>query len=131
MTIEPENDTLPIRTVNAIAASDAVASCEIPGPGLRNSGEATSAAAPPPTPLNSATSCGIAVIFTPRAMGVAIRMPTATAAMIRPRCFRCGVARATTTASAAPALPIRTPLRAVRGADRPFRVRMKQTPTTR
>ena len=29
---------------------------------------ATSAAAPPPTALNSDTSCGIAVIFTPRAV---------------------------------------------------------------
>ena len=32
-----------------------------------NSLNAISAAAPPPTPLNSATICGIAVIFTARA----------------------------------------------------------------
>ena len=31
---------------------------------LWNSASETSAAAPPPTPLNSATICGIAVIFT-------------------------------------------------------------------
>ena len=34
---------------------------------LWNSESDTSAAAPPPTPLNSATICGIAVIFTRRA----------------------------------------------------------------
>ena len=33
-------------------------------PVLRNSTHAISATAPPPTPLNSATICGIAVIFT-------------------------------------------------------------------
>ena len=34
------------------------------GAALWNSASETSAAAPPPTPLNSATICGIAVIFT-------------------------------------------------------------------
>ena len=44
-----------------------------------NSASATSAAAPPPTPLNRATICGIAVIFT-------LRAPTTpTAAPIAPR----------------------------------------------
>ena len=36
----------------------------------RNSTQAISATAPPPTPLNSATICGIAVIFTLRAAGM-------------------------------------------------------------
>ena len=36
-----------------------------------------SAAAPPPTPLKSATICGIAVIFTSRAETTPITVPTA------------------------------------------------------
>ena len=36
----------------------------------------TSAAAPPPTPLKIATSCGIAVIFTNRDVGTAMAAPT-------------------------------------------------------
>ncbi len=35
-----------------------------------------SAAAPPPTPLKMATSCGMAVIFTRRATGTAITAPS-------------------------------------------------------
>ena len=47
----------------------AMSSLRWPGRGaLRwNSAQETRAAAPPPTPLNSATICGIAVIFTRRA----------------------------------------------------------------
>ena len=37
-----------------------------------------SAIAPPPTPLNSATICGIAVIFTLRALGTPTAVPMAT-----------------------------------------------------
>ena len=70
MTIEPENDTEPTSTVNAVAIrtnvstsspawSSSTISC--------SSTSATSAAAPPPTPLNSATICGIWVIWTRRA----------------------------------------------------------------
>ena len=40
-----------------------------------------SAAAPPPTPLKTATICGIAVIFTKRAAGTAMAAPS-TMAMI-------------------------------------------------
>ena len=41
----------------------------------RNSTNAISATAPPPTPLNSATICGIAVIFTLRAAGTPTAVP--------------------------------------------------------
>ena len=44
----------------------------------RNSAHAISATAPPPTPLNSATICGIAVIFTLRAAGTPTAVPIAT-----------------------------------------------------
>ena len=41
--------------------------------------------APPPTPLNSATICGIAVIFTWRAAGTPTAVPMAMPTMIRPQ----------------------------------------------
>ena len=44
-----------------------------------------SAAAPPPTPLNSATICGIAVIFTARAEYAPITPPMTMPAMIQAR----------------------------------------------
>ena len=44
-----------------------------------------SATAPPPTPLNSATICGIAVIFTWRAAGMPTAVPMATPRMISPQ----------------------------------------------
>ena len=47
-----------------------------------NSAAAISAAAPPPTPLNSATICGIAVIFTLRAETTPMTAPTAIPTMI-------------------------------------------------
>ena len=68
VTIEPANETEPTRIVNAVAtrvnswtstARNSTISC--------SSIRATSAAAPPPTPLNSATICGIWVIWTVRA----------------------------------------------------------------
>ena len=49
-----------------------------------NSASAISAAAPPPTPLNSATICGIAVIFTLRAAGTPTAVPIAMPTAIRP-----------------------------------------------
>jgi hypothetical protein len=48
----------------------------------RYSTHAISATAPPPTPLNSATICGIAVIFTLRAAGTPTAAPIARPAMI-------------------------------------------------
>jgi hypothetical protein len=43
-----------------------------------------SATAPPPTPLKSATICGIAVIFTARAAGTPMTVPSAMPSAIRP-----------------------------------------------
>ncbi len=67
VTIEPANETEPTRIVNAVATRvnswtsppNSTISC--------SSIRATRAAAPPPTPLNSATICGIWVIWTVRA----------------------------------------------------------------
>jgi hypothetical protein len=49
----------------------------------RYSTQEISATAPPPTPLNSATICGIAVIFTARAAGTPTAVPIATPSAIR------------------------------------------------
>ena len=66
-TIEPANEIDPISAERTIAVL--MSRCRPPGAGARrwNSANEMSAAAPPPTPLNSATICGIAVIFTRRA----------------------------------------------------------------
>ena len=57
--IEPENETQPTITVKTVATTSGVLAVD---PSLRYSTIATRAAAPPPTPLKSATSCGICVI---------------------------------------------------------------------
>ena len=56
---EPEKETQPTITVKTVATTSAVLA---PAPSFKYSTIATSAAAPPPTPLKSATSCGIWVI---------------------------------------------------------------------
>ena len=52
---------------------------------LMSGTNAISATAPPPTPLNSATICGIAVIFTLRALGMPIAVPITRPTTIRPQ----------------------------------------------
>src|SRR5438128_1056481 len=71
--------------------------CSRPGSGARlwNSASETSAAAPPPTPLNSATICGIAVIFTRRAPTAPDALPMSPPTMIRQPMCRCGWASVT------------------------------------
>ena len=61
------NEIDPIRADSTTAMD--VLSDSRPGSGARSwkSASEIRAAAPPPTPLNSATICGIAVIFTARA----------------------------------------------------------------
>ena len=65
--IEPENEIEPISAERTSEIE--MSRCRSPESGASrwNSAHETSAAAPPPTPLNSATICGIAVIFTRRA----------------------------------------------------------------
>ena len=94
-----------------------------------------SAAAPPPTPLKMATSCGIAVIFTKRATGTAMAAPS-TMAMIAstrfvPECRSDGSVKVMAMARVAAAAPIRLPRRACLGELRPFRARMKPAMATR
>ena len=62
--IEPENEIAPIRADSVVDVASTVG--RLPAKSW-NSTSAINAAAPPPTPLNRATICGIAVIFTVRA----------------------------------------------------------------
>ena len=71
---EPQNETDPMIAANRIGIS---ASSSMSPPVSRNSTRLISATAPPPTPLNSATICGIAVIFTLRAAGMPTAVPIA------------------------------------------------------
>ena len=87
---EPQNEIAPTtvenirKIITSVATSSWVWSPAGPsGWKWRNSTQAISATAPPPTPLNSATICGIAVIFTERAEGTPISVPSATAIAIR------------------------------------------------
>ena len=64
MTIEPAKETDPTKIVNPVAARS---NHEVADVACCSSSRATRAAAPPPTPLNSATICGIWVICTRRA----------------------------------------------------------------
>ena len=79
----PEKLIEPIRAEKSDRAH-VLAARTCPGAGASrwNSAAAISAAAPPPTPLNSATICGIAVIFTLRAETTPITVPTAIPTMI-------------------------------------------------
>jgi len=65
--IEPANEIEPMSAESTMPA--AMSTFGRPGSGRIRCSSASemSAAAPPPTPLNSATICGIAVIFTLRA----------------------------------------------------------------
>ena len=63
-TSEPANEIEPIRAESTVDTIGVVSRLPL---AMWNSAIATSAAAPPPTPLNRATICGIAVIFTLRA----------------------------------------------------------------
>ena len=54
--IDPLNETHPTMTVKTVKITTAVVALS---PRFKYSTMATNAAAPPPTPLNSATSCGI------------------------------------------------------------------------
>ena len=71
--IEPQKEIEPMIAANSIGISVSSSGLPPSSSASRYSTTLISATAPPPTPLNSATICGIAVIFTLRAAG----MPTA------------------------------------------------------
>ena len=89
-----------------------------------------SATAPPPTPLNSATICGIAVIFTLRAAGTPTAVPSATPSTIRPQLPSSGFSSVAITAIAMPTAAMRLPRTAVVGPESPRRPWMKSANAT-
>src|SRR2546423_7279139 len=86
-----------------------------------------SAAAPPPTPLKSATICGIAVIFTRRAATAPNSPPTAIPTRISQKLTTCSWPKVTPIAISIPTAPIQFPRRAVAGFERNLSARMKAT----
>ena len=128
VTIDPEKAMEPTMIVATVKIKNNRSS----DPTTRYSTTAISAAAPPPTPLNSATSCGIAVILTRRAATSPTTEPTARKTRIRTRFISSiPLKNSTTVASKAPTAPSSTPVRAVRGEDMDFSARMNSTAATR
>ena len=83
-TSEPQKLTEPITAEKRIPTRTSPSRPPSAGARRWNSAAAISAAAPPPTPLKSATICGIAVIRTARADAIPITVPTAIPASINP-----------------------------------------------
>ena len=96
-----------------------------------NSASATSAAAPPPTPLKRATICGIAVIFTVRAPTTPTTLPIAAPAAMRPQLPIPSSASVVPIATSIPTPPTQLPLRACFGEERNRSATMKQMIATR
>ena len=92
-----------------------------------NSASATSAAAPPPTPLNRATICGIAVIFTVRAPTSPTTVPIAAPPAMRGQLPIPSRSSVVTIAIVIPAPPTQLPFRACFGDERNRSATMKQT----
>ena len=83
-TSEPANEIEPTIAENMIETAILASSDSTPASAATWYSEAAiSAAAPPPTPLNSATICGIAVIFTRCAATTPMTVPTAMPMMIQ------------------------------------------------
>ena len=111
---------------NTIGISDSSAmSCP-----SRYSTSEISATAPPPTPLNSATICGIAVIFTLRAAGTPTAVPMATPTTISAQSPIRSSSSVAASAMPMPTAAIWLPRTAVRGPRtmcRPTMNRLKPT----
>ena len=129
-TMLPANETDPMTMLKTLGNDWANAGWL---PKRSSSATATRAAAPPPTPLKSATICGMAVIFTVRAPTVPTNPPmttpmpiTITPVLVK---WRSGsVARSAITM---PAAAVKLPLRALFGELSCFSPRMKSTAATR
>ena len=105
---------------------DELLPCERPS-ATWNSASATSAAAPPPTPLKRATICGIAVIFTVRAPITPTTVPIAAPPMMSGQLPIPSSSSVVAIAIAIPAPPTQLPLRACFGDERNRSATMKLT----
>ena len=128
---EPQKEIEPTIAPNSSGIPTASSSERLP-PAWRNSAHAISATAPPPTPLNSATICGIAVIFTLRALGMPIAVPMTRPMAIRRKSApsRSGFSSVAITAIAMPTAAILLPCTAVVGLVSRARPMMKRLNAT-
>ena len=127
-TSEPANEIEPISAESTIER----ASSQTSTPSSSwNSASATSAAAPPPTPLNRATICGIAVIFTLRAPTSPTTLPIAAATTISAQFEIPSTSSVVAIATSIPTPPSQFPRRACFGDERKRSARTKQTIATR
>ena len=122
-TSEPENEIEPISAERTIETISSLATSPLP---TWNSASATSAAAPPPTPLNRATICGIAVIFTVRAPTTPTTVPIAAATTSRAQLPIPSSRSVVTIAIAMPSPPTQLPCRACFGDESCRSATMKQ-----
>ena len=110
---EPQKEIEPMIAANRIGISVSRRQVAAGARGTRRS--LISATAPPPTPLNSATICGIAVIFTLRALGTPTATPIATPTTISSQSPTPGCSSVAMTAIAMPTAATWLPRTAVRG----------------
>ena len=127
--IEPANEIEPISAESTVETDAVVA--RPAGEPMWNSASATRAAAPPPTPLNRATICGIAVIFTLRAPTRPTAAPIRAATTISAQLPMPSSSSVLTIARIMPTPPIQLPRRACFGDDRKRSAKMKQMIVTR
>ena len=131
-TSEPEKEIEPTSAEMTVATPRSTPTSPACAQTLWNSTSETRAAAPPPTPLNSATICGIAVIFTFFAPTTPITEPISIPAAIHHQPGRpLSSPSVTRMAQTIPAAPIWTPRRAWRGDERKRSARMNATIVTR
>ena len=120
--LEPQKEIEPMIAASSEGISDFSAQLLPPvRKWWRYSTKAIIATAPPPTPLNSATICGIAVMRTLRAAGTPTAVPMTTPTMIRPHSPRPGVSSVAINAMPMPTAAIMLPRTAVRGPVSPMR----------
>ena len=126
-TADPAKEIDPIsaeRTIDTLSS--------LPGPTvLCHSASATSAAAPPPTPLKIATICGIAVIRTVRAPTTPTTVPMSPPTTIQAQFPIPSRESVVAIATSIPAPPTQFPLRACFGDERNRSATTKQTIVTR
>ena len=114
-TIEPQNEIEPMIAANRIGIRASSSGLPPTSSDSLYSTTEISATAPPPTPLNSATICGIAVMRTERALGMPTAVPIASPITIRTQSpIRWSISVAT-TAIAMPTAATWLPRTAVRG----------------
>ena len=126
-TILPQKVTAPIRPEAAVDTANWFegALCST------SAAPATSTEAPPPRPLNTATSSGIEVIGIFSASTAPINAPIIAPIKMYSTGRICSLSRVATTAENIPRAPRRLPRTAVRGCVSPLRPRMKRTEAIR